>query len=317
MKTKVLIFSAFIWANFFIHAQIRSDFILTDQGLHPCIVSDKQGHLHATWDSFVDSRVNVYYALFDSLGNPIIGPYRVPESGQWPRVAVNTDYAVTVWWNQSVHEPSYVIGQLFSIKGEPVSGTVQFTNYGVNPDVYFLNDSTFIVIWTDANMSSAGILGQIVSISLKFIGNNLLLSDHGIGNVSYQYARVLSHSGRSKFMVIWLDDYLGSNKIFGRIFSLDGTPQDSSFLISEDIKLSKIFYFNAAMDSSGDFAIVWGGAQDSLWQIQWRWFHNDGSPLGPSESITTETEKVASWPCVDIAIDLVIMTAHLLDQASQ
>jgi hypothetical protein len=300
-KTQITVLFVIVLTSCYgmVEGQIRSDFVLADNGLHPCIEVDREGHLHATWDTFE----GVYYKLFDSLGNPLIIFRKIPNSDMLPRLTVITEYAVIVWFNRTVHELSYIVGQVFSINGELVSDPIEFNNKGRTPDVCFLNDSTFIVAWID-NFSQ-GVFGQISTRSSQFIGERLVLSDHEIPYRYFNYGnpRVLSNIANGNFIVIWRDDHLGSNKIFGRLFYSDGSPQDSSFLISDDPELTDIFYMSVAMGPNGDFVVVWEGSKANLKQVQWRWFQTDGTAIGPSEPIVSEVDTIIWSPCVDIAID--------------
>jgi len=301
MKSRTILigFLALISYSASTQAQIRSDFVLFSQGFDPDLAFDAQNRLHATmWTRDRDA----YYGLFDSMGQEIIAPKRISTfpNALIPKLAVNENHVAIVWVAQGI-DGSKIMGRLLTVDGDSASSTVAFTDYeGVAavPDVTFLNDSTFIVIWT----GEGGIYGQIATTSLQFLGSNILLSDHPLPDVIYGRSRVLSRASTDDFAVVWRDNHSGSQKVFGRLFFSDGTPKNSSFLISEDEELSNSRFVSAAVDTtSGNFAVVWGTEKASYWIIQWRRFRSDGTPFGPSEKVNSSLDVGEPYPLVDIS----------------
>jgi len=300
MKSKTILigFLTLICYAVSTQAQMRSDFVLFSQGFDPDLAFDAQNRLHATM--WTRDR-NAYYGLFDSMGQEIIAPKKISTfpNALIPKLAVNEDHVVVVWVAQGI-DGSEIMGRLLTVDGDSVSGNVEFTDYdGVAavPDVTFLNDSTFIVIWT----GDEGIYGQIATTSIRLLGSNMLLSDHPIPDVIYGSPQGLSRASTEDFVVVWRDDHSGSQKVFGRMFFSDGTPKNSSFLISEDDELSNLWFVSAGMDTSGNFAVVWGAEKASHWIIQWRRFQSDGTPFGPSEKVNSSLDVGESYPLVDVS----------------
>jgi len=206
---------------------------------------------------------------------------------------------------------SYIRGQILPIGSDTVGSSLLFNDiyYDANrwsPDVNFIDDSTFVVVWfgegPETPGPNMGVYGQVATI-LNPATSDSLLSDHGFSNTRFGETRVLSIPSTGNFVAIWWDDNGGNKNIYGRLFYKDGLPKDSSFLITENPELTDLFYLSAAIDANGDFGVVWGTEIDSLWQIRLRWFGNDGTALGPSESITSTLDTIPSVPSVDIAID--------------
>lgn len=294
--------------------QIRSDFVLADGGFDVSMAFDHEGRLHVTWFDQREHTWKVYYGLFDSLGNVLKNPQWIAscEICQLPSLVVREDRVVVVWRWASLFG-NEIQGQFFPIEGGAVPGIVTFSDVqddesytAFSPSVAFLDDSTFVVVWSDARASKQGIYGQISTISHRFIGTNWLLSDHPQASFA-RFPRVLSSFEDDFFLVVWHDDSLGgedSERVFGRLFDKDGTPRNSSFLISEDQQLSRAWTLSAALNpKTGGFAVVWSGMLDSLFQVQWRRFRSDGTPLGPSEQVNLTAEAGRGFVNVDIAYD--------------
>ncbi|MFQ5772531.1 MAG: T9SS type A sorting domain-containing protein [bacterium] len=294
-----------------VNGQIRPDFLLVTEGrtnlFH--IAYDSRERLQATWGSN-----GVYYGIFDSLGYPI-RPTQIITTTNYaigsPRLAFRNDYLVVVWSEAVFSFNSFIFGQLLTIDGD-----LLYSNFVVNDSFYdsargmtdaaFLNDTTFIVVWSgDGPPPGNSVWGQLVTTSLQFIGNNIPLSDHSINYTRHNNSRVLILNEFSDFVVVWRDDHSGSRKVYGRLFFSNGTPKDSSFIISENPQLIDVWFVSADADHYGNFAVVWGGeidtAIDTVGIIQWRRFQSDGTPLGPSAKVNTE--YVSKYASVDIAFD--------------
>jgi hypothetical protein len=232
------------------HAQIRSDFIFSDQGGPFDLKLDSEGFLHFTWRP---RDYGTFYGLLDSLGQMIKDPVIIAAHGGAPFISVNTQYVIVVWNLTGAHG-SYIYGQLLTIQGEPVGGTIKIDDGGEGrglPDACFLNDTTFVVVWAGdgPDTPNIGVYGQIMTTSFQFIGGNLLLTDHGFENVGHGLSHVMCCPKNDDFVVVWKDDYLGSYNIFGRLFHKDGTPKGPSFIITDYPELDRIVYLNTSMDS--------------------------------------------------------------------
>ena len=288
-----------------IYSQIRTDFLLTDEGVHSHIIIDDFGYVHSTWDSFT----GVYFCRLDSLGNAVGDTIWLDDNGVFPRLAVSLDYIILIWVQRSWTFNSYIFGQLLSIQGEPIGIPFQLNDPYFDaqrgmPNVCFLNDTTFIVVWSGGGPDTPdnGIYGQIVTTSFQFIGNNLLLTDHGYEEISHFSPRVMRQPNNNDFVVLWRDNYLSDYSIFGRRFYSDGTPKDSSYNYIDNRNVTGIWNWSTSMDSCGNVGIVFSAERDSSWQVYWRWIDKQGVPLGPSEPITSEEDSVRDYAQVEFSI---------------
>jgi len=274
-KKIILLFflaSSFLYGET-LEAQIRSDFILADSALFPTIRLDGEGNIHAVWrksNNVPGSDNSAYYAVFDSLGHPKLSPARVSiRNDVWdPRIALSNDHAVVVWTKRGNLDSDEIEANVIDLNNEVVPADIDFA-FGntYSPDVAYLNDTTFIVVWIgaiSATESDFQLYGQIATNSMNNQGGNILLDDPAIGGVSQYPLRVIARPAQDDFLIVWLDDRSGSLRVYGRFFNLDGSPIDSIFLISEDTRLTEMFYLSAAVNESGKLGIVWGGTIGSM-----------------------------------------------------
>ncbi len=137
---------------------------------------------------------------------------------------------------------------------------------------------------------------------MRAIGINRLLSDDTPENSTHTFGRIATNLKSETAVVVWLDGSSRGNKVFGRLFSKDGTPLGSTFLISDDPDISYVWSPGVVMNGNGDFIVAWScEIKNRGWNVYQRRFHADGSPLGPSERISQGEAAYAA--AVDISMD--------------
>ncbi len=311
MRTTFLFILFFCSYSNLVYAQIRADFYLSDSAGYARIMIDIDGKLHTTWN-----RNGIYYQLLDSSGFPITELKNISYDNYTANpngIAVNEEYVVVVWRSLSWTFNSYIMGQLLTLNGDTLSGNVMFNdNYGdaerFEPDVTFLTDTTLIVVWDGDGPAGKAVYGQISSNLLIHVGGNLVLSDLNTNNrdelrdISFLVPRVASNNDSPNFIAVWMDDRFGTYKVFGRLFSKDGAPLDSSFLISENPDFISACCPSVIMNPNGEFTIVFSAEFPNFEQnIYLRQFNVNGTPLGNSIRINEDSTYVPSVS--DIAID--------------
>ncbi len=298
-KKKFIIMCAFVWASFWgsLYGQIGSDFVLVPGGQEPSVALDRNSNIHLAWWSKGD----IYYALFDSMGNQMRAPQKLTNSNivtghinREPQMAVIADYAVVVWTDIFSTATNNICGQLFTINGDTVFDKIRFNEYGfesVNPDVTFINDSTFFTVWvgdqTGIPFPLTGVYGQIMTISLSRIGSNEILNDDTPDNFTRSISRIASHPNSENVVVVWREELSSdSEKVFGRLFLKSGLPKHSTFLIGEDPDTLEVWSPSVVMNKSGEFIIVWSSGRSNMdWNVNLRRFNTDGTAFGPSKKI--------------------------------
>lgn len=291
-------------------SQIKNDYLVSDVGINPAFVVDSNNNMHITWTS---TEEGIFYLYSDSMGNPIQSPIKFYDSSlsNHPEIAINNCNLIVVWQKESFTYNSFIWGDIFTIGTDTLEDNFQFNDIyfdakRFSPNVCFINDSIFIVVWSGEGpetISSTGVYGQLCSTQGNFIGNNILLSDHFGNNLVFSESRVLKYPNKDKFILIWRDDHLGNNMIFGREFYLNGSPIDSSFLISGSNLIKTLWFVSADMSNNGDFVVVWGAEFDDNWVIQWRWYNSECEPYSHVENITGVQDSVLEYSSIDVAIN--------------
>lgn len=317
MKAKTVFFSLIIWGSTvsLLQGQIRSDFILAEDGTQPRIALDRLGNIHAIWlDRNADGKVA--YGLFDSLGNQKRAPQNF--GGAFftfnPKMAVNGEYGVMLY---DAGHPSAEIGlggTQFTLDGEPMPGLLDILDDlgydGFDPDVTFVTDTTFFVVWAGEAIKQGAegndIFGHMLTTSLRLLGTKQILIDENSEDLKRSLPRIATHSNSDKLVAVWREEFSSTHdQIFGRILSKDGIPQGPTFQISDIPDTLKAFFPTPAMTKDGDFIVAWSAGkpiQGADWGIYLRRFDADGMPIEESQKINVDPAIGSAE--VDISVDL-------------
>jgi hypothetical protein len=286
-------------------AQNVPDFVIAETGRTPSLALDSSSNLNVVFYIKEGSA----FIVLDSAGQITKPAKRILQQGlSAPVIELNKNIAAVAGRLISATFNSYIYAGVINIETDSVyvySGRINDPNFDVNrfnPDICFTDDSTFIIVWNERRVFSEGIYGQLLTTSMRKVGTNILLSDNGDEGIKYGTAKAISLSENGNIALLWQDDHTGGAKIYCRLISPDGTPLNSSFIVSEDPGMEDVYYLNADNDSAGNFAVIWCAEKTPERELQWRWFDKNGNALGPTEIISSE--DVNSYSTVDVSIDI-------------
>ena len=290
------------------------------------------------WATYLPNRG--YYVAWDNLVVDAIHLRRVDLSGiptndtmsmintiasLSPRTCANAHHVAVVWEDRLSNYISdfntFIAGYIFNLDSLR-SGTYAIYNDGYRdairdrPDVDFIDDTTLLVVWSGNGpltiSPQTGIYAQLYSTAGNFIGGNLLLTDHIQNGVNGTKPRVVAHAGSGHFIVTWVDNSMGSSRLFGRKFSSNGIAQAPSFLISDDSAMTDMYYYGVAHDTSGGFVISWIADRDTVSRIEWRWYDKNGLPSSDTKTVLGDSKLFDSG--MDLSIDEQNRTVLVWDQ---
>lgn len=309
MKVKTICLITVIWVCSFntVLAQIRSDFVLVEAGNDPDIVVDEQGRLHAVWWN----SSGTYYGLYDSLLELIKAPRLIDEdSGDDTVLDVRSDFVVVAWQAIPATFNDLIFGRLLNPEADSISSRLIFNDdysdaLRFEPDVAFMDDTTFVVLWAGEGFErpfSPGVYAQRTSTCLEFIGPNQLLSDDRARENDQFSPHIATHAESDQFVVVWGEAFSDShNELFGRLFSKNGVPKDSTFLISVEPDTPFVRNTDVVMNGNGDFIAVWSSGRSVTGvSIYMRHFNAEGIPLGECKQINEDLLV----PTTEVAISI-------------
>ncbi|MDZ7289192.1 MAG: T9SS type A sorting domain-containing protein [candidate division KSB1 bacterium] len=275
------------------YGQIRSDFVLAEEGKEPSVTLDSMGRLHATW---VGGK-GIKYGLFDSFGYPIqeTQEFSMGSLSDSPRLDVHGDSVVIFWRRFFPGLYSSIAGTLFHATTGNIIGTFDNNkgdNVNLRPDVKFLSDSTVIAVWSGDGLlipyPYTGVYGQLFTTSLDTINGLRLFNDDIPKQSEHSYARIATDQQSRNGVVVWRERMTASSsKVLGRLFSKNAAPLGATFLISDLPDSIDVWSPGVVMDAQGNFNVIWStGKVSSLYgDVYLRRFWANGMPFGPSHKV--------------------------------
>jgi len=104
---------------------------------------------------------------------------------------------------------------------------------------------------------------------------------------------VIGVADNGDYIVAWLDKRSGQKNIYAQRFRSDGTPLGDNFLVNDDTKKNNRDHFPPAIavDTSGDFVIVWADNRVSVTsprRLYFQRYNKDGQPQGANKAVNMD-----------------------------
>lgn len=205
-----------------------------------------------------------------------------------------------------------VFGQIYDSADQPVSEVFQVSveeNLGQGlASLSASPDGRFVVVWLgeeDPQGLSADVFGRLFDRTGRAVASPFPL---GTTSVGHQGFPEVAMAPDGSFVAVWSSPSrapgeLEGQDVFLRRFAADGTPYGPEVRLSESSLYSQ-WAPQIAMDSRGDFVVVWtealrGGRFRDLWA---RLFRADGVPLSPDFPVNQVNPNLElSWPSVALS----------------
>jgi hypothetical protein len=205
----------------------------------------------------------------------------------YPDVAVSDSGFFVVWHYIVSGSGNEVFLMRFDFDGDSIGPRIIINDDGTSEDQYYPriamdNEGNFVVVWVDNRNVSANseIYGQLFNPSGSKIGSNFLINDDGGSYQQYSPSCAMDWAGN--FVVVWEDYRDDDVNIYGQRFDASGdtTGLGGNFLINDDGLSINQSFPSCAMDSSGNFVVVWFDYRNGNYDIYGQRFDNTGMSLG-------------------------------------
>ncbi|HXI03660.1 MAG TPA: hypothetical protein VNI57_10840 [Candidatus Saccharimonadales bacterium] len=229
----------------------------------------------------------------------------------FPRVAMHSSGSFVVVWNDYQQDSSTydVMGRIFDSSGQPAGPSFQVNtttlDYQRFPAIAMDSLGNFVVVWDDygTDGDGYGITGQRFDSAGTKLGGEFVVNSYTTG---WQRFPDITMAPSGDFVVAWESygqdgDYYG---VFGRLFDSSGTPLATEFQVNQ-YTTGDQQYPRVAMNSSGDFIVVWQsyGQDGSYNGIEGRRFDNTAAPLGSEFAVNSYTTYDQLYPVTTMAPD--------------
>jgi hypothetical protein len=298
------------------------------------IMEDKDGNFTITWqDHRLSWNGEIFAQSFLSDGTPQGDNFKVNDdvgaaNQTNPSIAKDgSDNFIIAWVDhRNYNDDIYV--QRFSN-----NGTIIDSNFIVNDDSGYSDqwspsiaadlNGNFVITWTDYRIEYWGdIFAQRFSNEGTALGNNFKVNNISAW-VNYGSKAVCKKNG--DFIITWgdaldesLDNYsfqylndeniqnsdsITKNKgsepdIYAQQYLSDGTPFGGNFKVNDDVGNTYQEFPNIAVDTNGNFIIVWNDNRNGDYDIYAQRYLSDGTPAGSNfkveDSVFSEEQYGAS-----------------------
>lgn len=255
----------------------------------PAISADDPGNFVVVWQDYRNGNTDIYAQCYTSSGDKQGNNFKINEgvnNCKDPAIAMdNSGDFVVVWldnrWDNGI-ENTNIYGQQYTSSGNPVG-----TNFKVNDDTavfdYYSEPAisaggigNYFMVWSDDRNGNTDIYAQHYTSSGTTQDANFKINDDT--GSSGQHEPVIGVDGSGNFVVVWQDKRNGRHDdIYGQLYTSNGTKQDNNFKINDDA--GSILQYNPAiaMDSRGNFAVVWCDYRNGDIDIYGQCFTDRGS----------------------------------------
>lgn len=260
----------------------------------PRVAASANGDFVVVWDSFgQDGMQNgVFAQRFDSIGSRVGTEFRVntfTTGGQSdPTVAVDNDGFTIVWESDSNQDGSSsgIFARRYDNTGAPSGGEFQInqftTSAQVSPSIAIDADGNTLIAWSD--FGQGGIFARRYDSTGAAVGSEFLVNT--TTNQAERFPQVAA-LGDNTFVVVWTAD-ASSDGIRGRICDATG-PLGADFVVTPSNVEFQARSAVAADPIDGNFLVVWPATVDNTLEVLGRLYGSDGSALGPSFMVNTDT----------------------------
>lgn len=287
----------------------------------PAIASDNAGNFVVVWvsDGLDGSGLGIYAQRYNASGVAQGSEFRVNNyttGNQYqPAVAMDADGDfVVVWTSDSAPGGSLldVLARRYDPAGNPKDANEFLVNTTTNnnqesPSVAMDAAGNFVIVW-DSNgnsldTSSYGVIARRYNAAGTALGGEFLVNQTTAG---FQGEPSIAMSRDGLFVVAWTSGDLAAPNyydIFARRYDASGIALGNEFLVNTyttDYQMSPA----AAMDTDGDFIIVWEGfGQDaaSTWGIYLQRYSSAGAAVGSEFLVNTTTANDQRRPAIDMS----------------
>jgi hypothetical protein len=260
---------------------IKDDFRVNDDttggnNLAPDVEITESGETIIVWDDGRNGLSNIYGQVYDASGISVDTNFLVSPSltsGSNPTISSYGDSLIVIWQEGS--------GQwLLS------DGSGQGTSFSLlsgetyEPDVA-VSDSGFFVVWHHSTSTGGQeIFLKMFDFNGDSIGPRMVVNDDGTS--ANQFSPRIGMDENGSFVVVWTDYRDGNYDIYGQRFDASGdtTGLGGNFLINDDGGSNSQNVPSCAMDSAGNFVVVWEDQRDGNYDIYGQRFDASGDTTG-------------------------------------
>ncbi len=268
------------------------------------------GNYIITWEDERNVDTDIYAVRLDSLGNILGQNFKVNDLFStrdqfYASVASDFEANFIIAWTDGRNNDFDIYAQRYSSAGVAINNNFRVNGDNTNqtqwyPVVACDSIGNTIIVWTDYRNGNPDIYGQLYDFQGNPIGDNFIINNTIDGSQLYPFvARNLS----GKFVVVWMDNRHGNFDIYGQRFDNLGNAIGSNFKVNDDFGTSFQGYPAIAINSVGDFIVVWEDKRNGDTDIYLQRFNHNGTPIQSNLKVNNDNFTEQYSPTVSFSED--------------
>ncbi|MBN2092640.1 Ig-like domain-containing protein [candidate division KSB1 bacterium] len=166
--------------------------------------------------------------------------------------------------------------------------------YQYQPALAMDQNGNFIAVWQDYRDGQTDIYAQIFNSSGGREGANFKVNDDADGSGARQAYPAISLDSHGNFIIIWQDERNGQNNfdIYAQRYSNKGEKIGDNFLINDDMSETEQYTPAIAVQSLGDFVIVWADKRNGNGDIYAQRYDYNAAKIGTNFKVNEGEGKI-------------------------
>ncbi|MEO0293335.1 MAG: T9SS type A sorting domain-containing protein [candidate division WOR-3 bacterium] len=274
---------------------IKDDFRLNDDEVggnnySPDVLIFGNGEEVIFWGDERNGSRNIYGQFYDSLGNKLWGNFKLTmmNAFNWetdPKVSNIGDSLLVIY--------KYGYAQWLTIEGEALGYPI-YLGYLYDFDFAISDSGIFLVGSTYISGKGYDVFLKRFKFNGDSVGQRIILNTDG--SSADQMYPFIARDNNGRFVVVWRDCRNSSKgDIYGQLINEKGDPIGSNFLVNTDLGDNDQLSPSCAMDSAGNFIVVWEDGRSSPHCVYGQRFDQSGVPIDTNFKIN-DTSLTCSHP---------------------
>ncbi len=252
----------------------------------PKVAINENGGYLITWYEYN----NIYGKLFtfndtSTTSRFLINDQPIFSSEQTCAIASSKNNNFVAAWT-GIENGKDIFIQLIDSLGRKVNNNIKVNDDNTEedqnyPDICMAANGNFLVVWHDERNGDDEIYGQIFNSDGTPNGSNFKIS--GSYKSSIKPSAAMSEDGN--FVVVWLDTTSSQRNVYAAIYNQYGVLQNSILTVCSNNYSPAICKPDIALDSSGNFTIVWQDSREGSMDIYYQKYSYDGNKIGGNSRV--------------------------------
>ena len=264
----------------------------------PCISMNSFGNFVTVWEDLRGSNPDIYAQRYDLSGTPKGVNFRVNwgrEGNQYsPSVAISKNNKFIITWVDETEGDEKMLAPTF----EPLDPPHCHSNRSKKS--YLQNLETSLRPVDKLEKMIIPIIGaQRYNADGEPEGENFRVDDDDPPSIKGNPCVAVNN--QCNFVIVWEDRREDNFDVYGQRYNYWNGPQGPNFRINDDA--SAITQLNpfVAVNSSGNFVVVWEDIRDGNFNIYGQRYNSSGVPQDSNFKINSDTESAEHYfPSVDM-----------------